>query len=455
MNGHADSTADRGHGTRTEKLTTKYPSVESVGFFLFLSLLFVIPLVEALKNILIVGLFVWWLAAGNIARDLRTAPLYVKCFLLFSMLPLVTLFTSDLTDADELIFDVKGTVKFGIVLLPVYSLSMMKNGQEKSVTCLIVMLIAGGITACIDSFISWKQTENSYMELRGVGHVNQSALYLILVAISAIMLTWSKKTGLAIFGWCSLIVSLIFLIPAHSLNAYITLVSVIVFWAGLLIVLNRHGIMLKASACFVIAVFGYTVLVPNANQAWNTLMVEIGTLYGSQESNIPACTPPISSCRFHTFRTAFEIYDHHPWFGVGPDQFGKATSEEEVRAELERENRSYNHEKQDFHHTTHGHNTWINVLVERGISGVVLVALFFTLSGFRICQLTIRVLSRKNGDSCLIQLMFLSGATWVMLFVGGLANTTLHLEHGLIGVMLLVWSITSLELRMASLQGLK
>ena len=134
MNGHADSTADRGHGTRTEKLTTKYPSVESVGFFLFLSLLFVIPLVEALKNILIVGLFVWWLAAGNIARDLRTAPLYVKCFLLFSMLPLVTLFTSDLTDADELIFDVKGTVKFGIVLLPVYSLSMMKNGQEKSVT---------------------------------------------------------------------------------------------------------------------------------------------------------------------------------------------------------------------------------------------------------------------------------------------------------------------------------
>ena len=53
------------------------------------------------------------------------------------------------------------------------------------------------------------------------------------------------------------------------------------------------------------------------------------------------------------------------------------------------------------------------------------------------------------------QLMFLSGATWIMLFVGGLANTTLHLEHGLVGVMLLVWSLTSLELRTASFQGLK
>ena len=412
---------------------------------------------EALKNLLIVGLFIWWLVVGNSLRDLRTAPLYVKCFLLFSILPLVTLFTSDLTDAKELIFGVKGAIKLGIVLLPVYSLSMMKNGQEKSVTCLIIMLTAGGITACIDSFISWKQTENLYMELRSVGHVNQSALYLILVAISAIMLTWSKKTSLVIFGWSSLIVSLIFLILTYSINAYITLVCVIVFWASLLIVMmNKHGIMLKASACFVIAVLGYTIIVSNAAQTWNTHLVEISTRFGSHERDISKCTITISRCRFHVFRTAFEIYDHHPWFGVGPDQFGKATSEKEVRAELERENRSYNHEKQDFHHTVHGHNTWINVLVERGISGVVLVALFFTLSGFRICQLTIRIiLSRKNGGSCLIQLMFLSGATWIMLFVGGLANTTLHFEHGLVGVMLLVWSLTSLELRTASLQGLK
>ena len=43
----------------------------------------------------------------------------------------------------------------------------------------------------------------------------------------------------------------------------------------------------------------------------------------------------------------------------------------------------------------------------------------------------------------------------MMLFVGGLANTTLHVEHGLIGVILLIWSITSLELRAASLQDLK
>ena len=451
MNGGADSTADRGQGTGTAKPTTKYPSIESVGFFLFLSLLFVTPLAEALKNLLIVGLFIWWLVAGNIGRDLRTAPLYVKCFLLFSILPVVTLFTSDLTDAKELISEVKGAVKFGIALLPVYSLSMIKKGQEKSVTWLTIILAAGGLVACADSFISWKQTENYFMELRGVGHVNQSALYLTLVAISAIALTWSKKSGTAITGWAALIVSLIFLIPTQSLNAYATLMGVMVFWACMLMIERRYETILRVLVCIAVVVPGYMLIIPDSDQRWDALKAEITSRTGIRENGASNW----SSHRLHLLRTALEIYDRHRWFGVGPDQFWEATTEERIRAELERENRNYDLEKQNFYHTTHGHNVWINVLVERGVSGVVLVALFFALSGYRICRSAVRVLYRKSGDSRLAQLMFLSGATWIMLFVGGLANTTLHLEHGLVGVMLLVWSLTSLELRTASLQGLK
>ena len=183
-------------------LTRKHISVESVGFFLFLSLLFVTPLTEAFKNILILALFIWWLWTGNVGRDLRTMPSYMKCFLLFSMLPLVTLVTSDLTGAEELILDVKGAVKFGIALLPVYTLSMMKSGQEKAAALLMITLVAGGVVACVDSFVSLVKAGESYteelyfhMNMRGVGHVNQSALYLILVVISASALTWSRKTA--------------------------------------------------------------------------------------------------------------------------------------------------------------------------------------------------------------------------------------------------------------------
>ena len=441
----------------------KRPSLESTGLFLLLSLLFVTPLADALKNLLIVGLFIWWLSAGSIGRDLRTTPLYVKSFLLFSTLPLVTLFTSDLTDPEELIFDVKGAVKFGIALLPVYSLSMRKGGREGPVICLIVALIAGGVVAGVHSLFSWERTEDSYadwmkssyMELRGVGHVNQSALYCVLASIAAIALTRMKKTSLEILGWSSLILFVIFLIPARSVVAYILFLNTIALWIGILIVLNAYGAILKMFLCCTISVFACMTIIPDADRTWNRLAAEFSSRYGSQKSDASGCATTMSSCRFHIFRTAFEIYDRHPWFGAGPDQFGKATSEEEIRAELERENRNYDHEKRDFDHNVHGHNVWITVLVERGISGVVLVVLFFALSGFRLCRLAIHVLSRKNADSCTTQLIFLSGATWMVLFVGGLANTTLHLEHGLVGVMLLVWSITSLELRAASLRDLQ
>ena len=391
----------------------KRPSLESTGFFLLLSLLFVTPLAEALKNLLIAGLFIWWLSAGNIGRDLRTAPLYVKSFLLFSTLPLVTLFTSDLTGPEELVLGVKGAVKFAIALLPVYSLAMRKSGREDPVTCLIVALIAGGVVACIHSFVSWEQAEDSgtdwmsssYMELRSVGHVNQSALYCILLSISAIMLTWTRKTSLEILGWSSLIVFVIYLIPTRSVVSYILFLNITMLWMGILVILNRHGDILKILLCCTIAVFACMTIIPDADRTWNRLAAEFSSRYGSQKSDASGCATSMSSCRFHIFRTAFEIYDRHPWFGAGPDQFGKATSEKEIRVELERENRSYDREKRNFEHSVHGHNVWITVLVERGISGVVLVTLFFVLSGFRICQLAIRVLSRKNGDSCITQLI--------------------------------------------------
>jgi len=439
-------------------LTRKHISVESVGFFLFLSLLFVTPLTEAFKNILILALFIWWLWTGNVGRDLRTMPSYMKCFLLFSMLPLVTLVTSDLTGAEELILDVKGAVKFGIALLPVYTLSMMKSGQEKAAALLMITLVAGGVVACVDSFVSLVKAGESYteelyfhMNMRGIGHVNQSALYLILVVISASALTWSRKTGPSVFGWATLAISSAFLIPLRSLNALAVLTCIVALWIGILLIEKRYMRILGMFACLAIAVLSYVSIFPHAGQIWNSLKTEISERFDEDDGS--HCRFEISSCRFNIYRTVLEIYDHHRWFGVGPDQFGKATSEAELRAELERENRSYDLEKHKFYHTNHGHNVWLNVLVERGVTGVLVLALFFALSGYRMVALAIHVLSRKRDDYRLTQLIFLSGGTWTMMFVGGIANTTLHLEHGLIGVMLLVWSLTSLE-RAVSHRGL-
>ena len=427
---------------RAVKPATRTPTSESVGFFLLLLLLFVTPLWEAPKNLLIVSMFIWWLATGNIGRELHTAPLYVKCFLLFSMFPLVTLITSDITDASNLILDIKGAIKFSMALLPAYSLSMMKKGHEKPSTWLMAFLVAGGLSACVDASITWEKTAtHPYLELRGVGHVNQSALYMMLVLISAVALTWSKKTSLASLGWFGVITSLVFLILSKSLTALVVLMCVSVLWTGILIVENRYRMIVCMFSCLAIASLGFVLMVPNAGQHWSTLKIEISDrIFGDNPTKY----------RLHIYRTAIEIYGHHLWFGVGPDQFGKATSEMQIRTELEEKNIRYKQVKHNYYYTNHGHNIWTTVLVERGLTGIVFVALFFASSGFRICKLSIHVFSKMSGNHQLMQLVFLSGATWIILFVGGIANTTLHLEHGLIGVVFLVWSISSLELRSVS-----
>ena len=425
----------------------RYPSAESTGFFLLLSFLFVTPLIEVLMNILIVSLLIWWLSVRNIIDDLSTTPLYLKCFLLFSILPLMTLITSDITEAEDLIFDIKGAVKLGIVLLPVYSLAMLAQGREKSVTWSMLLLVGGGLAACIDGFALWEKGKDpSYPELRGIGHVNQSALYMCLVAISAFVLVFQKSRRLVLFGVFAIIVSFIFFFLSRSLNAYVVLTCVCAFVTGIMIIEKRYKGIVRMFVGLAVIFLGFMLILPDSNQSWDMLKTEIS-------SRIHGHDP--TSRRLHIFRTAIEIYDQHRWFGVGPDQFYKATSPERIKAELEAENRNYDQEKYKFWHTNHGHNVWVSVLVERGLTGIFLVALFFASSGFLICRLTAQVLSRSHRDHQLTQLVFLSGATWITLFAGGIANTTLHREHGLVGVVLLVWSITSLELRLASRQGSK
>ena len=413
----------------------KTVSSESVGFFLTLLLVFASPLAEAPKNLLILGLFFWWLSTGNCLRDLRTAPLHVNCFLLFATLPLITLMTSDLADASDLISDVKGAVKFGVALAPLYSLSRIKSEHERATVTLMIFLVAGGLAACIDSYVAWIDSDELYMEFRGIGHVNQSALYMNLVSISGIFLILQKNQKLVLLGWIALIASLAFLFLSRSINAIVTMLCIGLVWIVVLTIEGRYK-KIFGTLLLLLVVAGVFVSVSSNTIHWGLLEGEItDRVQGDNKT----------SSRIHILQTALEIYDRNRWFGVGPDRFGEATSEARLRAELEADGRSYDQEKHKFFHTNHGHNVWTNVLVERGLAGVIFVALFFVTSGIRIWSIAVSSMSRWTTDRQLTRLLFLSGASWTMLFVGGLANTTLHLEHGLIGVMVLVWSITILE----------
>ena len=153
----------------------------------------------------------------------------------------------------------------------------------------------------------------------------------------------------------------------------------------------------------------------------------------------------IGSKRFEIFNTAAEVYDRNFWFGAGYRQFGKATSVEIVADELDREGRSYEGERSRFYHTGHGHNVWTQVLVERGLVGIGLLLSFFLVTAFLIFRNVFELYRKREPDLELVQLAFISCAAWTMLFVGGVGSSTFHIEHGMVALPLLVWSLTRFD----------
>ncbi len=420
---------------RGGRITTfrEYLSSDRAGLHLLLVLLFAAPLSQAVLNLVLAALVLWWLSTGNLVRDLRASPLYVKCLLLFSVVPVVAIFTSELASMGELVSEVHGAIKIGIVSLPVYALAKAMGGGTRSTTWIVGALVAGGVLASVVALASWDVAALAYPPFLNTGGPNHTALYMVPVMVGAIALSWTGRTALAVCCWVALLVLLSASLPLRSFTAYAVMVLAGIFCLCVLIVEKRYGTIVLIFSCLSVIGLG-TVAIPGEDRPWILVKQEIDEKLNGGD--------PLSG-RAGIFQTAIEIYDSHPWFGVGFDQFRRATSPERTREALESRGRDYDREKHKFVHQSHGHSIWIHTLVERGLAGLVLVALFFALSGARVVGLAARVLSRRNGDPVPAQLALLAAAVWMTTFVGGTGNTTLDDEHGLIGVVLLIWCLAS------------
>ena len=424
---------DYEHVTRLRRLAKGYFSPEILATAMFVLLLFNAPLSEALNNILIVGLFIWWLLTQPAIHELRAASLYLLILVLFCLTPLISLATSTVGELSERIGDVTGAVKFALLLLPVYSLSTLNRTSLDLVTA---CLTAGALIASVEAFVMWQYPLNPYPVLRALAGANGSALYMSLVLISAISLSWSPKLLLSIPGYAGIMISLSFSLVTRSVTAIAVSACVLFLAIALSMFTRRRKVFLTVSAC--LAILSATALtVSDAHLHWTKFTDEFReNVYGGN----------IGSKRFEIFNTASEVFDRNLWFGAGYRQFGKATSVRVVAEELEKEGRSYQSERIRFFHVNHGHNIWTQVLVERGLVGIGLLLAFFLATAIHIFRNVVEVYRNGERDLELVQLVFISCAAWTMLFVGGIGSSTFHTEHGMIALILLIWSINGFHI---------
>jgi len=136
----------------------------------------------------------------------------------------------------------------------------------------------------------------------------------------------------------------------------------------------------------------------------------------------------IQSKRPELARVAIETWRQHPFFGVGPANFGRVT-ETDVKTWVELRGDQFSASNYVF--MNHAHSLYFNTLAERGTLGIG--ALLFLLIAW------VQSLSRRPGRGQTKEWVrwSMAVAAGTVVVVAGIFNTTLHHEHGLLAMLLL------------------
>lgn len=292
---------------------------------------------------------------------------------------------------------------------------------EQQVRILWVVAGCTAILAVGDALYGWHASGKTYPEIRSVGHVNPSGLYVLVSIAVGLGLLHVKPIWARILGAAVLIAAIGFIIPSRSI---VTLTA-----AGALLVFAGY-VFVKQSGQVMRAAIGITVLVAICAGG---LISPIGAPFRAELQH-RITGDEIFSYRDKILYTALEVWDRNPIFGSGFNSFDAATDPDVVRAELEAEGRDYDAEADRFFRTVHGHNLWTNALIERGLVGLTLFTVLLALYAWYFWRAERRIDDPNATD----RMVVLTAQLVVIGFIiGGLGNTTMQNEHGQAGMMIL------------------
>ena len=377
--------------------------------FLIGCTLLVLPLFEAPKNILSVMFVITWIYQAVKQSRLGQSSSFDFPLLVLVLVLWIAPFTSTVTISLD--SGLRWTL-IGVFVL----LALRLDFDARQLLLITFMLLLGGVFAVAESFVVWKFNGKPFPELRSVGHVNHSSMYTMVVASVAFGGLLHLDMRVRFLSLIALAAMILFMVPSRSVVGVLTFGSLALVWFFLCFrprrqYQNSWMVFLLATLCFC-ALF----LLPWAS----SFRTEIAArLWGDD----------FFSGRIQIWRSAMAVWHLNPWFGSGWFSFGAATSEASVKLALGANFEAY--QPNYYWHYSHGHNLWVNTLVERGVVGLVAVcALLFLYLKYFLKKLLV------TGNPSIETFASTSGLLISLTFVvGGLANTTMINEHGHTGML--------------------
>lgn len=260
------------------------------------------------------------------------------------------------------------------------------------------------------------------LQLHSVGHVNHSAIYLVMIFgaslgwfLSHLNLNKFKFKFSNFYVLALGILSLIFfvsLIIGQSRGA---------FGAGILLsllVIYFLGKNNKIRTVGVISIISIVIL----STVLQTGVVE--KQIANQKAN------DVLSSRDKVWNVSLEASRFHPLFGIGLSNWHFITLEQ-LRVSVESRGEKFN--PNNYYFPGHSHNLYLSALVERGIFGF-LVTILFMLFWMK------HLISTFNWAKKTTQASYLwagSLSAWVATYGIGFVNTTFHHEHAILACLFL------------------
>jgi O-antigen ligase len=259
------------------------------------------------------------------------------------------------------------------------------------------------------------------LELHSVGHVNHSAIYLVMIFgaslgwfLSRLNInkdTLQKKFQTILLGMLSLLFFISLIIGqsrgAFGIGAILGL--------SLMILLGKNKKIRWIGILSIIGILLLTILL-------KTSIIQ-KHIADSADNNVLAY-------RDRVWNVSLEAARFHPILGIGMSNWHFITLDQ-LKKSVESRTETFNPDKYFF--PGHSHNLYLTALVERGIVGFI-VTFIFMLAWIASLIKTFRRAKRSGEETFLWAGSF---SAWVATFGIGLVNTTFHHEHAILACLFL------------------
>ncbi len=259
------------------------------------------------------------------------------------------------------------------------------------------------------------------LEIHSVGHVNHSAIYLVMIFGAALgwflsklnikKETLQKKFQTILIGMLSLLF-FISLIIGQSRGAF---GIGVILSLSLIILLGKNKKIRWIGIATIIGILLLTVLLKT-----NIVQKQITN---TENNNVLAF-------RDRVWNVSLEASRFSPLLGIGMSNW-HFISLDQLKQSVEGRGETFNSD--NYYFPGHSHNFYLTALVERGIVGLIVTFIFM------LAWITslIKTFGRAKRSSEEIFLWAGSFSAWVATFGIGLVNTTFHHEHAILACLFL------------------